>query len=217
MADSKTVIANMALSHLGEGNQISALDTENSEEAKACRQFYDTARKICLRDFDWAFSETRGILAQIENLQAADDKAEWNFSYQYPTDCLKLRRIESGLRNDNRQSRIAYTLFTSGTNKLIYTDCDEARIVYTKDVSDVTLFTADFDLALSYKLAELIAPRITAGDVFQMKTKMREMYEIEITNAQANDQGEVQHEEVPQSEFERARGYYYGHEEFKIK
>ena len=69
----------------------------------------------------------------------------------------------------------------------------------------MTVFPADFDLALSYKLAELITPRISAGDPFGIKKQMKEYYELEISGAQSNDQNEIQDDELPASEFERSR------------
>lgn len=205
MADSVTQICNMALSHIGLGKNISDYDTETSEEAKACRQFYETARDYCLRDFPWAFAQKRFDLSQVETLTTNDPDSEWTYSYTYPTDCLMIHRIHSGTRNDTRQSRVSYEIINNSGSKLIYSDTDDARITYTAKVTNVQVFPADFTLALSYKLAELICPRITAGDPFQIKKNMIELYTTEVDRARANDKNEVQNDEEPDSELVNAR------------
>src|SRR5688572_11149621 len=103
---SETEIANLALSHLGVGKEIANLETERSQEAVACRRFYDTARDATLRDFSWPFATKIAVLGLIE----ADPNDEWDYSYRYPSDCLQLRRILSGVRNDTRDSRVPFKL-----------------------------------------------------------------------------------------------------------
>ena len=53
---SKTEIANLAISHLGIGKEIANVETEQSQEAKACRRYFDMAKKITLGDVDWTFA-----------------------------------------------------------------------------------------------------------------------------------------------------------------
>ena len=56
----------MAISHLGVGKEIENFDTENSEEANACRRFYRVALEASLRDFSWPFATQNITLALIE-------------------------------------------------------------------------------------------------------------------------------------------------------
>ena len=79
MASSKTEIANLAISHLGIGKTIANLELEKSQEAIACRRFYDTVRDSSLRDFPWPFAGKIQALALVSN--------EWLYAYQYPSDC----------------------------------------------------------------------------------------------------------------------------------
>lgn len=85
---SSTEISNMALSHLAISREIAALDTERSQEAQACRRFYETVRKTVLRDYPWPFATKFATLALVED----DPNSEWDFSYRYPSDCLNARR-----------------------------------------------------------------------------------------------------------------------------
>jgi hypothetical protein len=198
---SSTVIANLALSHLGIGVEISNLDTERSQEALACRRFYDIARQSTLRDFPWPFATKFVSPTLIEE----DPTDEWGFSYRYPADCLKIRRILSGLRNDNRQSRAPYKVAQDDNGKLFYCDIEDAEIEYTVDEDNEDIFDSDFTMALSLRLAAYIAPRLTAGDPFKLGERAMQLYLFELNTARANSLNEEQVEQDPESEYIRVR------------
>lgn len=201
MATSKTVIANLALSHLGSGKEIADLDTENSDEANALRRFYEEARNKALRDYDWPFATKIADLSLVETTP----NNEWTYSYRYPSDCLKVRKIQSGIRTDNRQSRVPYRIAKDGAGKLIFTDQAEAKVEYTEIVTSVEFYPSDFVIALSYLLAFYGAPRITGGDPFNLGAKAGQLYVQELTNARANAFNEEQSDQPTESEFVRAR------------
>jgi hypothetical protein len=213
---SKTTIANMALSHLGVGHEIADLDTEKSEEANAIRTFYSTARDFVQSDFPWPFLTRSALLALVEE----DPTDEWAYAYRYPSDALKIRRIFSPLRNDNRQSRIPYLIYNDASGKLIYTDEEDARIEYSIKLAQEDKWPSDFILAFSYLLASFVGPRLTKGDPFKMRGEAKELYDKYIQLAEQRSINEEQHEEVPPSEFVRSRdsdgwpyadGYPWGH------
>lgn len=201
MATSKTVIANLALSHLGSGKEIGDLDTENSDEANTIRRFYDEALKKILEDFDWPFASKIADLTQV----ATNPNDEWNYSYRYPADCVRVRRILSGIRTDNRQSRIPYKISKDSGGRLIFTDLDSAKLEYTEKIETVELYPAAFVMAMSYLLAMYGAPRITGGDPFGLGPKAAENYVAELTNAKSNALNEEQPDQPTESEFVRAR------------
>lgn len=199
---SKTVISNLAISHLGVSKEISNFDTERSPEASACRRFYPLALGATLRDFPWSFAETIQALALIEE----DPNDEWAFAYRYPSDCKNFRRILSGVRNDTRQSRVPYLIGKDSAGKVIYTDKELAEGKYTAFVDDPDRYPEDFTLALSFRLAAYLSPRITGGDPFKMGERAIKFYEYEITKAEAANVNEQQDDEEPESEFTRVRG-----------
>ncbi len=201
MTSSTTAIANLAISHLGIGKEIANLDTERSAEAQACRRFYETAREITLRDFAWPFATKINELGLVEE----DPNDEWAFSYRYPTDCLTVRRILSGIRNDNRQSRVPYRVTRDSSGLLIYTDMEDAELEYTIDETDVSRFPADFVMALSFLLATYTAPRLTGGDPFKLGPRAMELYQLELSKARATAANEEQAEELPDAEMIRVR------------
>lgn len=201
MASSNTEIANLALSHLSSGKEISNLETDRSQEALACRRFFETARDAVLRDFAWPFATKIADLGLVEETPSD----EWDYSYRYPTDCVKLRRVLSGTRNDTRDSRVPYKLISDDAGSLIYVDTENAQCEYTARITDPGRYPPDFVMAMSCRLAAYIAPRITAGDPFKLGKRAMDLYEYELGLAKASAMNEEQAEEDPDSEFIRAR------------
>lgn len=194
---SETEIANLALSHLGIGKEIAVLETEKSEEAAACRRFYTILRDASLRDFPWPFC-TRIIAV---GLVEADPNDEWAYSYRYPANCMKIRRILSGTRNDNRQTRVPYKITQDDDGILIFTDKEDAEVEYTVKETNPERFSPDFITFLSLRLAAMVAPRLTRGDPFKMGERALRLYEYEVSKARATAVNEQQDEENPTSEF----------------
>lgn len=197
---SQVDIYNLALSHIGTGTEVASTG-ERSQHALACNRFYEMTRDAVLRDFPWPFAKRIAALALVE----ADPNEEWGYSYRYPTDSLKVRRILSGIRNDNRQSRVPYVIASDATGSLIYTDTSEAEIEYTAKITDPETFFPDFVMALSFRLASYIAPRLTGGDPFKLGERAVKFYAAEMAQAQVSAANEEQAEEDPDSELIRAR------------
>lgn len=198
---SNTEIANIALSHLGVGKEIANLETEKSQEAAACRRYFETARDATLRDFPWPFATKLAALALV----TADPNDEWDFSYQVPTDCLKFRRILSGTRNDSRQTRVPYRLAYGDAGEVIFTDFENAEGEYTVRIDDPSRYPPDFIIAFSFRLASYVAPRITGGDPFNVGERALKLYAFEISRASSTAINEEQVEEDPESELIRGR------------
>jgi hypothetical protein len=198
---SKTEIANLAISHLGIGKEIANLDTEQTEEASACRRYFDVAKENTLGDLYWNFATRFATLGLVTTTPTE----EWGYSYRYPTDCLEVRRILSGIRNDTQRTRIPFKIISDSAGKLIYTDEAEAKIEYTRNISDIDLFSPEFKMALSFRLAYYIAPRLTAGDPFKLKQDMLGLYDIELGLAKKKNMNEETMDQQPESEFIRNR------------
>lgn len=198
---SKTEIVNLALSHLAVDKEIANLETESSKEASSARRFYDTARDMVLRDFAWPFATKIAALALV----AEEPNTEWAFSYRYPTDCLYLRRILSGLRNDARETRVPYRIAQDDAGRIIFTDEADAQAEYTVKTDNPQIYPADFTLALSYLLASFMAPRVTAGDQYKLGQRALAMYQAMKARAESNALNEEQAEQEVESEFIRAR------------
>lgn len=126
----KTEICNLALAHLGVGKPITDLDTDDSAEAEVLRRFYDITRKQVLRDFDWSFAAAFVTLEETDTAPTT----EWAYAYALPDDCLKFRRLLSGLRVDTRDTKQPYRLVRGpGSTFEIYTDLADAVAEITVD------------------------------------------------------------------------------------
>lgn len=196
MAD-ETSISNLALSHLGNSKEIQNLESDRSDEASACRRFYQPTLEEILRSFAWSFCKNIEPLSLIEE----SPNSEWNFSYQYPSGCEKFLRILSGNRNDSRQGRAPHKIIRSTTGRIILTDKEDAEAEYTTLEDDPSYYPPDFIMAFSLLLAHYIAPRVTAGDPFKLGTRAYGLYKQAWGAATASDLGEDQPDEPPESEF----------------
>lgn len=193
MASSKTVICNMALGNLGVGVEVADVDTERSAEARACRRFFDESVRATLRDFPWSFASVYEVLGMIEE----DPNDYYGYSYTYPTTCLRPIKIMSGIRNDKRSTRVHYEISYGVSSTIIFTDQQEAVMKFVQNVTDVSRFPPDFVLALSWRLATYMAPKLTSGDPFKLKEHCMRMYFAELDLAKANMLNEQQVEIEP--------------------
>lgn len=198
---SDTEIANIALSHLGVGKEIQNLTSDQSSEATACRRFFDISRNATLRDYPWPFATKIADLALV----ASSPNSEWDYSYRYPTDCMNIRRILSGQRQDTNDTRAPYEITRDASGRLIYTDQETACAEYTMRNEDPAQYPDDFTMAMSFRLAYYIAPRITGGDPFNLQERMMKNYEMELTRAVRSNVNEEQKDPEPDSGLERSR------------
>lgn len=196
-----TEICNLAISHLGVAKEIADVDTEQSQEATACRRFYDDALKLMFRNFAWGFATKIAALALVEE----DPNDEWLFSYAYPTNCARLNKIQSGTVFDTRASRIDYRIANNETQRVIFTNQEDATAEYVELTEDDNLYPVDFKMAFSYLLAALVAARLTKGDPFKIKNEMFERFRSMLTEAKSNGLNEEQWPQEPEGEFLRSR------------
>lgn len=199
----KTDICNLALSHLGVSISITDVDVDNTAASNACLEYFDFAVEKTLADSPWPFATKFAVLSEVA--ERPDPPDEWDFSYRYPADCLNMRRLLSGSRNDSRQSKVPYKIGRDSSGKLIYTDLEDAECEYTMTITDETEFSSGFVMALSAFLAALIVPRVTRGDVFEMARKMYALYDLFLTQEESRQSNEEVRDQLPYSEFERGR------------
>lgn len=198
-----TVIANLSLSHLGINKAIANLANERSAEANACRQFFAITVTQVLEDYWWPFATGFKKLPLIGRCPTR----EWRFSYGYPSDCLKIRRVLSHRRTDTRQSRIPFKRVAdiASDAQFVYTDKECAEIEYTVINPASATWSADFIMAASLRLAANIAALITAGDPFKLKERVMLAYGNELLKAQDNAAQEEQVDQEAEAEWIRIR------------
>lgn len=203
MVQSTTEIANLALGHLAVSKQVSDLTNlqERTAEALACRRFFNVALDRILGEFPWPFATRFAFLGLIEELE----DEEWTYSYQYPADCVTLRRLLSGKRMDTEDTQVPYRLVEGAAGHAILTDQEDAQAEYTGRITDVLRYPADFTMAFSYLLAFMIAPSVTQGDQFKLGERAGQLYFIEVERAKARAFNEQRRDLDPEPEMIRAR------------
>lgn len=194
-------ICNFALGHLSITKTIASL-TESSIEAKTCNRFYPIARDKTQRDHNWGFNRRFTKLDLVE----CNPTCEWGFSYRVPTDAIRLRKILSGIRNDNQNTLVPYLRTSDNQGELLYTDMIKAELEYSTLMQDSSKFDGDYVMALSLMLAFLIAPSVTGGDPNKLGDRAMNQYMRAIGEARSNDFNEQQEDKMPESEFIVARG-----------
>jgi hypothetical protein len=200
MADlsvSEVSICNMALSKIGASSNIESL-TESSAEAKECNLWYTFSRRQALASNNWSFARRRLTLATH-----GDDPPDgvWGYRYQYPSDCLQFRKIESPVSGTGAWSPeekrlvadadaipFSIELDDNQDSKSILTNLDNAIGVYTMDLTEVTLFSEFFVTTLATAIAVNIAYALTKKS--KLEDKMAQRFQQLVVAAQAVDGNE---------------------------
>jgi hypothetical protein len=203
---SEVIACNLALSHVGHGKEIAAL-SERGDAAEACNLFYLPALDEMLRNFDWPFAKKVAALGLVSTYGDANHTSnDWTYAYRYPSDCLKLRRIQSGVRTDYRAARVSYEVMADEAGTLIMTDRENAIIEYTTtDARNPGRWSSDFLMAFSYRIAGYIAPRLAKGDPFKVGERAAQFMMMSTRKAQANAGNEVQPDQDPDGELVLSR------------
>lgn len=204
MATDKFEICNIALSRIGVTTPvISAFDT-SSQEAISSGLLYDAKIKQLLREFDWPFAKKYAQPTLVETFTDGDEEYnDWAYSYRYPTDCLRVRRVVTpqGQRENTPE---AFSIGYDGTGRLVYTDQENAVIEYTALITDTTLHTPDFDSALAWLMAcELIAP--LGKDPARLYPYCRQQYALELDAARRGALNEREPHEEPDNDLIASR------------
>ena len=191
----KIEICNMALARIG----VEAIETltEASEPARACRQFYDHARRIVLRRFPWVFATRRAKLALLPV-----KPENFFYAYRYPAQCACLRK----LYNENYDNIPAYTMYQVLSDReglVIYTNEENVSAEYTADVQDCNLFDEHFADVLGWRLAAEIAFKLTGN--IQITQMAEQQYGNLYLEAAANSENEQNMKDADPYTFVSAR------------
>lgn len=180
---------------------IESLSESTSKAAKYCNLYYDNAVKTLLRSFPFNFAIKKKKVAPVDDV----DTYDWQYAYQYPSDCLNLLRVTNtpSVNAIGSSSHVFYNvsnyyyipfdkdvklleLFDIGLSsdndkKLIYSNLEEPFLVYVKNVQDTSLFDPLFRELLVYFLAMKLASSLT-GDK-NLISNMTTMYMANLRNA----------------------------------
>lgn len=145
-------IANLALLKIGVTRLIQS-PTESTNEQRVATAVYAAARDFVLADFPWDFAAQRALLAN----GAASSDPRWNNVFDYPTDCLRVRRVTVGERGEP----IPFQVLNTGSAMQVFSNATigSAYADFTVKVTDTTLFHPNFVEALTLYLAsQMVTP-----------------------------------------------------------
>lgn len=182
---SQTAIVNMALTMLGEGTRISAMD-DGSRLARHANAVWDLARDEALEGHPWNFAVGR------QSLPVSADyvpPSQYDFAYELPADCLRwLPPSEDD--SDYFAGELESGLVTSGSievpRRFIVSNASAPIVIrYIRRVEAIAIWSASFRVAMAAKVAKYLAKPITGQS--NMMEAMEAEYEAAIAAARARD------------------------------
>lgn len=196
MSFTKPQIFNLALNKLLLQRQISNADTDNSNEAKVLRTVWDVAFESTLCDLDLDSLATQADLALIEE----DPNDLWLYSYSYPSDCIKFRRLQSNVIKDDESTHIDKAVRVKSGVKCIFTNQEDAIIEYISSDVPLSALGASAALALACRLAVMAVPLIAGKGSKSLKESLENDYKIAKAEAQEDDANENFNPDDPATE-----------------
>ena len=166
------------------GAPITNIDQDSTPEALACKVYYDQVLQGLFESFAWPFATT-----------------EWAYAYAYPVEAARLIKISNSADADVR-----YSVNYSKQGRLIYTNEENAKIVYVKLVKDTGQYPALFQAAFSSKLASAIAVSVCDGDMFiKLGDRAEAQYTMYLSQAKAAAKNEMKDTEPLDSKMVTSR------------
>ena len=206
----KVYICNLALQFSSARNRIDDL-SENTQEAKLCDLNYDQALEDSLEDGDFSWARKRAALSKVSTTtlptgvqQTATIDSAWGFMYRLPSDCLRPLWLDDTLQIRSHWSRIPYQIELLDDLEVLYTDLDDAILVYAARVTNPALFSRKFAKVVAWKLAAIIALPLTGKQ--KLADRAEQMAEIALSDAIAHDYQRDQEPEPPDADWIEARG-----------
>lgn len=155
--NSAVEICNLALGHLGSFDTVEDITSPVEEVEKVMARWYPISRRYALRIMIPNFAKTRRLVAK----KVAAPAFGYSYAYSYPSDAVRVLGF-----GDIDEKDLSYNIETDDATGLleIQTDMDFTggmKLRFVKDVTDVTKYTPDFVMLLSYVLAKNTALSIT--------------------------------------------------------
>jgi len=177
---SEVQICNLALSHLGNRGRIASISpVDGSAESDYCASFFALARNELLEMADWTFARKRVELALVTG-----PTTSWAYAYALPSDCMVPRRILTDATGNMEEDGEPYNI--EGT--YLFSDKQNAVLVYTRPITDAGTFSPSFVTAMSYLLASYLAGPILKGlDGTKASIEYRKIAASMANTASAND------------------------------
>lgn len=197
---SEVQIYNLALNAIGERSNISA-PTDKSRGAEVCRLWYGLVKDSILSAAFWPEAQKITYLGLVNTRDSdtwAEDNARPGYTYAYalPSDMLRPRYMTD------------YSRFLVGTiagQRVLSSNLQQAALVYTERLDDVSAMGAELQMALVYGLAANICMPITGkrSRALDLRNEANEL--ITTARVSAANTSNEQQESLP--DWIIARGY----------
>jgi hypothetical protein len=199
---SKSDVCNLALNRLGVDNLVVSIDDPKTEEEVICSRWYDPTRRWLLREHVWNFAKTRTSISRV-----ATPAFGYEDAYQMPNDLIKFldfMPLEEGDLSSGHISLSTYPYEIEGDRILLNNaGATTLKIIYTKDVTDVSKFDDLFIESFSIYLAKNMSYKFTLST--KVLGELRKDLENAKLMAKAMDGQERPPKRVQKSKFLRAR------------
>lgn len=156
-------LINLSLVNLGQNVITQAQLTANAHpSAVAANLWWEPCRDEVLGSNNWSFATVTATLSALDI-----DDARWDYVYSYPVSAVSsmwyVYNDATASIRDQQEFTVRY-IPTLGVSA-IFSDLDEAKVEYTYKVTDTTMWSPQFIMAFTYRLAAAMAMSITgAGD-----------------------------------------------------
>lgn len=176
-------LVNQSLQLLGAKRRIGDI-YEGSDPARVALELYGQTRDELLQAGDWPFAMQQGALTLVTSVPPP---SPWQFEYQYPSSCLRVRYIKpgpafSGSRSLDPQP-VLYSVWNdtrqSPPIRAILCDLAGAVLVSTGQIIDMTTWEPEFTRSFVARLSAKMAPRLADSRMVQMVTIEGENEEAE--------------------------------------
>lgn len=206
MSTSDIDICNLALTHLGDISTVASISAPTTAQERYCARFYPIARDLTLELHLWGFASMRAALVA----SATVPPSSWAYAYDPPAGVINYISVLDPNAADDYTSPMAFSLpgpyATPVVNvaaytpqpyviedvgagvEVIYTNISPAVLRYTQQVTDTTKYPQTFVMALSYRLAAMLAGPILKTDVgMKVAGQMQQMAEMWQQKAEGSD------------------------------
>ncbi len=154
---SQVSICNIALSHLGNRARVASIaPPDGSVEADLCATFFQPALDELIEMADWSFARKRATLAVL----TTNESDLWTYAYARPSDCMVERRIVSGNQTVYEEDSATFVV----EDGKIYTNQENAKLIYTRSITDVSILPPTSVTAFGYLLASYLAGPILKNE-----------------------------------------------------
>jgi glycyl-tRNA synthetase alpha subunit len=156
-------IINLSLSTLGQATISQAqLTADAHPSAVAANDWYEPCRDEVLGANNWSFATVTQALTALDV-----DDIKWEYCYSYPDVTLAVSTMwhvyNEATANTKDQQEFTVKYIPTLAVTAIYTDLEDAYAEYTYKVTDTTLWTTQFVMALVYRLASAMAVTLTGA------------------------------------------------------